>query len=466
MKLRFYGAVRTVTGSMHWLEVNGRRILLDCGLFQGRRKEAFERNRQMPFRPRDIDVLVLSHAHIDHCGNVPSLVRQGFRGPIYATPATCDLAAVLLRDAAHIQEQDVEFVNRIRKREGRKPFEPLYVQGDVERVERQLQAVDYGRAFEVASGVTASFFDAGHILGSASVRLEIRENGHAPSLGFTGDLGRRGLPILRDPSPMPPVDWLISESTYGNRLHPPVEDMEGRLEALVKETFGRGGLVLIPAFSVGRTQNLVYSFHRLIRSGRLPSIPVFVDSPLAVNATEVFSKHPECYDQEMRAILGRGDDPFGRGLVTYIREVEASKALNERKQPCVIVAASGMCEAGRILHHLKHRVEDERNLVLIVGYQAEHTLGKRLVLRLPFVKILGHEYRLKARVEVMNGYSAHADRDGLIEFIGACAGASRGIFLVHGDEGQSLALEQHLEARHIGPVDVPHYGQEFELVIP
>lgn len=461
MKIQFLGAVRTVTGSMHFLEVNGKRILLDAGLFQGRRKEAFERNRALPINPSKIDLLILSHAHIDHSGNLPTLARQGFRGKIFSTHATASLADIMLRDSAHIQMKDVEFVNKKRKREKKRLFEPLYDLSDVEEVLPLFDGQDYGACFDVCPGVRCTFFDAGHLLGSASLFLEIEENGKTFSFGFTGDIGRKGLPILRDPQVLPPVDWLISESTYGNRLHPPPEDLPEQLARLVEKTFDRRGSVVIPAFSVGRTQNLVYTFHELFSSGRLPRIPVFVDSPLSTNATEVFRRHPECFDRETLELLESGEDPFGLGQVKYIRDVEESKELNERREPCVIISASGMCEAGRILHHLKHRVQDRRNLILIVGYQAPHTLGKKLILKVPYIKILGDEFPLRAEVAVLNGYSGHADQNELIEYMEACALEAKALFLVHGDEEQSLALQHHLESRRFKNVHVPHFQEVF-----
>jgi metallo-beta-lactamase family protein len=448
---------------MTLLQLNGKRVLLEAGLYQGRRKEAFERNRQLPFKPSRIDRIIMSHAHIDHSGNLPTLVRQGFRGKVFATPATCDLLEVLLRDSAHIQEKDVEYVNKKRRSQGKRLFEPLYRLEDAERSLELLSPVPYGETFSVCKGMRGTFCDAGHILGSASLLLEIEEAGRAFSLGFTGDLGRKGLPILRDPSPLPSVNWLITESTYGNRLHPPPEDLPEMLAKLVETAVARGGTVIIPAFSVGRTQNLVYTFHTLFASGRLAPIPIFVDSPLSTNATEVFHKHRECFDQETLDLLNHGEDPFGLGQVTYIRDLEESKALNQRRDPCVILSASGMCEAGRILHHLKHRITDERNLILIVGFQADHTLGKRLVLRVPHVKILGEEYPLRAQVAVLNGYSAHADRNELIDYARGCAANARGIFLIHGSEDQCLALQQHLEARGLPAVHVPHYQESFNL---
>ncbi|MCL7452385.1 MAG: MBL fold metallo-hydrolase, partial [Anaerolineae bacterium] len=378
MKVQFWGAVRTVTGSMHLLTLNGSRILLDCGLFQGRRQESFERNRSLPFEPRSIDTLILSHAHIDHSGNIPSLVKAGFRGNVYATPATRDLCSAMLRDSGHIQEEDAAYVNKKRARKGLPPVEPLYTQEDAAESLRQFISVGYERSHAVAPGVTLTFRDAGHILGSSIVVLDLEESGAKTRLAFTGDLGRVGMPLLKDPQVVEGVDYLIIESTYGNRLHDPVEAMERQLRQVILDTYHQGGKVIVPAFAVGRTQELVYALHRLTQARKLPELPIFVDSPLAVNVTEIFRLHRECYDQEVRQFLERNDrqDPFGFHRLTYVRSVEGSKELNFLREPAVIISASGMAEAGRILHHLKNNIEDPHNTVLIVGWQAPHTLGR------------------------------------------------------------------------------------------
>ncbi|MSS71698.1 MAG: MBL fold metallo-hydrolase [Candidatus Latescibacteria bacterium] len=462
MQISFLGAARTVTGSMHLLEVAGRRILLDCGLFQGPRKEAFERNRRFPFDPKSIDAVVLSHAHIDHSGNLPTLVRAGFQGDIHATFATRDLCGAMLLDSAHIQESDVAYVNKRRGRQGKAPFEPLYTTPDAVRALTLFRGVGYDRAFPVTPEVTATFHDAGHILGSAITELTIQEPKKGPvTLVFTGDLGRKGMPILRDPTTLSRADLLISESTYGGRVHPADEDVEGELEEILRRTAGRGGKVIIPAFAVGRTQEVVYHLHRLCKAGRIPDMPVYVDSPLAVNVTEVFRLHPECFDEETRAFILSEEDPFGFQRLHYVRKAEASKALNQIRVPCVIVSASGMCEAGRILHHLANTVEDGRNTVLIVGFQAQGTLGRRLVDRDPVVRILGKEYQRRAEVCVLNGLSGHADRNGLLEWIGNVNGSLRHIFLVHGDPNQSEALAGTLRERKACPVTVPTPGETF-----
>src|SRR5579871_882224 len=391
----FWGAARTVTGSMHQLQTGKQSLLLDCGLFQGRRAESYRRNRQFPIRPRDVDAVILSHAHIDHCGNLPNLVKQKFAGPIYCTPATRALAAVMLGDAAKIHEEDAEYLNRKREK-GEPKIEPLYDGRDVYQALLRFEAVPYDTPFAVGKDVEAKFVDAGHLLGSAMIHLKFDAPGGERSLTFTGDLGRPGLPILRDPAPVPPADFVISESTYGGHTHEPVEETAERLGEVVRTTAARGGKLLIPAFSVGRTQTVIYFLHQLINAGRLPDLPIFVDSPMAVRATEVFRAHPECFNEATLKLLREDPDLFGEQHVTYIDKVHDSIALNDRRDPCVIISASGMCEAGRILHHLLHNIEDSRNTVLIVGYQAADTLGRRLVEHQPEVRILGRTLSVKA----------------------------------------------------------------------
>jgi metallo-beta-lactamase family protein len=466
MKIQFLGAVRTVTGSMHLLTVNGSRILLDCGLFQGQRKESFERNRTLPFDARTIDALILSHAHIDHSGNIPSLVKNGFRGNIFTTPASRDLCAAMLRDAGHIQEQDALYVSKKRARKGQPPVEPLYTVDDAIASLGYFVGVGYDRPLPVAPGVMVTFRDAGHILGSAITVLDIDEEGREMRLAFTGDLGRKEMPILRDPQIVQGVDYLILESTYGDRFHDPIETTDERLQNVILDTYQRGGKVIVPAFSVGRTQELVYALHRLIKARDLPDLPIFVDSPLSVNVTEIFRLHPECYDRELNQFIAASDrgDPFGFHRLTYIRSVEASKELNFLREPAVIISASGMCEAGRILHHLKNNVEDPRNTVLIVGWQAPHTLGRRLVEHQPVVKIFGEEYSLKARVQTINGFSAHADRRGLLDYVRQVGVEQlRTAFVVHGEEAASLAVADGLSDLGVSQAVVPHPGDEIEL---
>jgi metallo-beta-lactamase family protein len=454
----FWGAARTVTGSMHLVEAGGQAVLLDCGLFQGNRAESLARNQQFPFRPKDIDAVILSHAHIDHCGNLPNLVRQGFAGPIYCTPATRALAGVMLGDAAKIHEEDAAYLNRHRDRD-EPPVEPLYTGREVFRTLLRLQAVPYDTFFDIGPGLHARFTDAGHLLGSAMIHLRIATPGGDPSLTFTGDLGRPGLPILRAPAPVPAADLVITESTYGGHLHEPVEETAERLGEVVRRTAARGGTVIIPAFSVGRTQTVIYFLHQLRQSGRLPDVPVFVDSPMAVRATEVFQSHPECFNETTLRLLQDQPDLFGGGPVRYVERVDESIALNNRPGPAVIISASGMCEAGRILHHLKHHIEDPRTTVLIIGYQAEGTLGRRIVERRPEVRILGRSVALKADVVVLNGLSSHADHAELLAALGPLVGRVGRVRLVHGEPERAAALAEGLRAVGFSDVAAPERGE-------
>jgi metallo-beta-lactamase family protein len=466
MKIQFLGAIRTVTGSMHLLTVNDSRILLDCGLYQGRRQESFERNRNLPFDATTIDTLILSHAHIDHSGNIPTLVKNGFRGNIFTTPASRDLCSAMLRDSGHIQESDAAYVNKKHARQGLPPVEPLYTVEDATDSLRYFVSLGYDRPLTVAPGVTLTFRDAGHILGSAITVLDMEENGQQKRLVFTGDLGRKDMPILKDPYTVDGADFLIIESTYGDRLHDPVETTDKALRDVIVGTYQRGGKVIVPAFAVGRTQELVYALHRLTEARKLPHMPIFVDSPLAVNVTEIFRLHPECYDEEVNEFLASVDrpDPFGFHRLTYIRAVEKSKDLNFLREPAIIISASGMCEAGRILHHLKNNIEDPHNTVLIVGWQAPHTLGRRLVERRSVVKIFGEEYALNAQVETINGFSAHADRAELLAYAQQLgANEIKKAFVVHGEESSSLALADGLDGIGLQEVVVPKRRETFEL---
>lgn len=466
MQLHFWGAARTVTGSMHLIEVNGAKILLDCGLFQGRRAESYDRNLHFPFPVAEIQTLVLSHAHIDHSGNIPNLVKQGFDGAIYATPATRDLCAAMLMDSAHIQEQDVAYVNKKAAQRGEAPAEPLYTQADAAASLRLFYSVPYDRSVEIAPGVRLSFLDAGHMLGSAIVVLDISEGTARRRLVFSGDLGRRGMAILRDPTFVDSADFLIMESTYGNRDHVANEEARQQLRQIVNATYRRGGKLLVPAFAVGRTQELVYTLHQLSNSRKIASLPIYVDSPLAINVTQAYQLHPECYDDETRRFMVSDEDhnPFGFDQLSYVREVQASKSLNFLREPAVIIAASGMCEGGRILHHLKNNIEDPQTTVLFVGFQAENTLGRRIKDGHKEVKIFGEPFHVRAQVESIEGFSAHADRSGLLEWAGRLDRRRlQHIFLVHGELEAAAALAQHLEAAGHRQVTVPERGQSFEL---
>jgi metallo-beta-lactamase family protein len=455
---------------MFLLTVGGQQVLIDCGLLQGRRKETFEINRHLPFDAGRVQAVILSHAHIDHSGNLPSLVRAGFRGKIYATSATRDLAGLMLLDSAHIQEQDVAYVNKRRVRQGKRPFEPLYTQADAMATLDHFHTVEYGRPFEAIPGLQAHFIDAGHILGSATIVLDVSENGRTCRTVFSGDIGRKGLPILRDPQTADRVDFLVMESTYGDRMHETPDQARESLFQAARSTYERGGKLLIPCFAVGRTQEIVYGLHQLWEESKLPQMDIFVDSPLAVNVTEVFRMHPECFDSEILDLMLRehNRDPFGFGRLRYIRSVESSKELNRLKQSAIIISASGMCEFGRILHHLKNNIEDPRTMLLFVGFQAENTLGRKLEDGQSPVPIFGEQFRVNAEVRRADGYSAHADQAELISWANRTRekSALKHIYLVHGEEASSLALAKLLgEQAEAPPVEVPSRGDRVELTL-
>jgi metallo-beta-lactamase family protein len=460
IRLTFWGAAGQVTGSMHLLEAAGARFLLDAGLFQGRRSQTHELNARLPFDPRRLDGIVLTHAHIDHSGRLPLMVRHGFHGPIYATPATRDLCAVMLPDAAHIQEKDHEY---LRRRNAAGPAsEPLYNLADAVAVQDLMLGVPYQRITHLRKHLALEFLEAGHILGSATADLRISEGGHH-RLVFSGDIGRSGLPIIRDPQPPSgPIDTLIVESTYADRDHESVAGAEEHLADAVRRTAARGGKVLIPAFALGRIQELIYSLHQLHRSGQIPALPIYVDSPLAVDTTTVFRMHPEVFDQRESLVVDRVS-LFDFPLVRYVRDVAESKALNAQTGPAVIIAASGMVESGRILHHLAHGIGDHRNLVLFVGFQAEHTLGRRIQEGEELVRILGQEYPRRAAVETIGGYSAHADRNELRAWIRRLGGPIRRAFVVHGEAPALGAMATILREEGVRDVVLPKHGEAFDL---
>ncbi len=465
MKISFSGGAQTVTGSMYLLYTNRHYLLLECGLYQGKRDETYQRNRKFTFDLHRLDAVVLSHAHIDHSGNLPNLVKSGFHGPIYATPATRDLCASLLPDSGRIHEQDVLYVNKKRARQGLPPMEPLYTEEDAMQTLHYFRSVPYGQPFEVFRGVQVTFFDAGHILGSAMVLVEARERGRTLRLLFSGDLGRRGLPIVRDPAPMPEADVLIIESTYGNRIHPPIQETAEQLAEIINRVIGRGGRIVIPAFAVGRTQDLIYDLHQLALTHRIPEVPIYIDSPLARDATQVYQLHPDCYDRETWDLIKALDDhnPFGEGLFHYVRDVEASKALNEDPRPMIIISASGMAEAGRVQHHLKHTIPDPKNAVIITGWQAPNTLGRRLAERQPYVRIFGEEFPLNAEVYELYGYSAHADRQELLAWTEPQAGRVDQVFVVHGEPESAQSLAEALQDQGYRHVSVPERDTKLSL---
>jgi len=449
---------------MHHVEAAGKRFLLDCGLYQGRRRDAFERNSHFPFQVSSIDGVILSHAHIDHSGNLPTLVRNGYSGPIYTTPATVDLCLPMLADSAFLQQKDVEFCNRRRDHRRSKGLDdhecdPLYLPEDAEHVNPLFSPVELGTSKEVAPGFRYRTYEAGHMLGATSMVIEA----DGVRLAFSGDVGRKHLPILRDPVSPDPVDYLIMESTYGDRFHKPVADVAATLADVVNRTAGRGGRIIVPSFAVGRTQQLVMILHQLMDAHRIPSIPIFVDSPLAVNATEVFRKHPECYDEETRKFLTDGDDPFGFSRLRYIRDVSESKALNSLHGPFLVLSASGMCEGGRILHHLRNNIEDPRNTVLITGFQAENTLGRKILNGDREVPIFGEPTQLRAEVVSLDALSGHADQGELIEWMRPLAPHLKKVFLVHGELAQGAALAEVIRREFKLDVQQPSRGHSFLL---
>ena len=449
MRIVFNGAARNVTGSQYLFEVNGSRLLLECGMFQGHRADTYNRNRVFRFDPKSIDAVLLSHAHIDHSGNLPQLIKQGFCGPIFTTSATADLADIMLRDSGHIQEADAQFINKWHLEQGKPLIQPLYTLADAEQVAHFFNPWDYSQPFEPIPGVKAEFIEAGHILGSAAIRLEVQEKGRRFCIWFSGDIGRFGLPILRDPILPFNTDYLMMECTYGDRPHDDPLKAHQEFHQVVLRTVARGGKVIIPAFAVGRTQELVYSLNQLVTSGKSHRIPVYVDSPLALQATQVFNRHPECFDSQTLDFIRSGRHPAlaFEGL-KYIQSVDESKSLNNMKGPMIIISASGMAEAGRILHHLKNNIEDPRNTILIVGWQAPYTLGRRLADRDPVVKIFDEEYHRRADVVTIGGLSSHAGQDLLTQYALAVKGQVKQVILVHGEPDASFALQQRL--RHNG----------------
>ncbi|MFA6234641.1 MAG: MBL fold metallo-hydrolase [Bacteroidota bacterium] len=465
IQLSFHGAARNVTGSNHLLEVNGKRILLDCGLFQGRRAEAWDLNSSFAYDPASIDVLVLSHAHIDHSGKIPMLYKHGFRGPIICTAATRDLANIMLLDSAFLQEKDAEFVNKLHKKKGLPPVEPLYDADDVIEVLGQFQTFGYRRKARVTEDVDVTFYDAGHILGSAISLYNIRDGERDLLMCYTGDLGRPNRPILKDPEHVGDVDILITESTYGGRIHAPDEVILDTLERVIKSTIARSGKIIVPAFSVGRTQELVYNLHELLLQERLPQIPIYVDSPLSVNATQIFRMHPECMDTEARQAVLMQQNPFSFENLHYVMHVGESKELNARKDPMMIISSSGMCEGGRILHHLRNNISDARNTIMITGYNAEYTLGRRIVERERSVKIFGEEHALNAEVVVLNSLSAHADRNEILDYHRKFNPARlKNTFIVHGDLDQEQKLQTSMQDElGLGNIEIPSPGDSFKL---
>lgn len=471
MKIKFCGAARGVTGSQHLIGINGKNLLLDCGLFQGKREESFKMNRKFIYQPSDINAVVLSHSHIDHAGNLPTLMVKGFSGSIYCTSASRDLCSIMLMDSAYIQEKDVEFVNKKRAKKGEPLFNPLYTVSQAIEVIKQFKSFPYRKTIfpdGFGNNVKITFFDAGHILGSAQVVIEIISNGKSTKIGFTGDLGRNNLPILKDPEFIGDVDYLISESTYGGKFHSDANMIGTELTRVIMEALKTNAKIIVPSFSVGRAQELVYELSKLTNKGIIPEFPIFVDSPLTVNATEIFKMHPECFDIETSKLLADGVNVFGLDNVLYIKDVEDSKKLNSVPGPCMIISASGMCEAGRILHHLANNIGNPNNMVLIIGYMAANTLGRRIIESKDqpgtTVKIFGDEYKVKAKIEVLDSFSAHADHNEILNNIKLFNKKKlKKIFLVHGEYEKQQILLEDLNRNGYNNVIIPCRGDELNL---
>lgn len=465
MRINFDGAAQTVTGSQHLLNINGSNLLLECGFYQGRRQESYERNCNFPYDPRKIDAVILSHAHIDHSGNLPNLIKQGYRGAIYTTPATAHLANIMLMDSGHIQEDDAEFVNKRKKKKGEPLIQPIYTREEAAHVAQYFNPVKYNQAFEPVPGVNARLLDAGHILGAGAVMLDIEERRQKVRLWFSGDIGRRGLPLLRDPILPDRADYLIMECTYGDKSHEPPDKAYEELRQVVGRTLKRKGKVIIPAFAVGRTQEIVYALHQMFESHLLPSVPVYVDSPLAVNASDIFKLHPECFDEETKAFIqaDRHHAALGFDRLIYTRSVEESKALNHRKDPMVIISASGMAETGRILHHLRNNIANPKNTILIVSWQAPYTLGRRLADREKQVRIFGEKFEVKAEVATIGGLSSHAGQNFLVEYASGVKETVKQIFLVHGESTPAEALSEKLVELGMDKPAYPERGSYVDL---
>lgn len=461
IKIRFLGGTKSVTGSSHLVTAGSTEILLDAGLFQGHRNAFYEINTTFHYNPRTINAMLLSHAHIDHCGNIPSLIKKGLRCKIYTTSATKDLANLMLVDSGKIQEEDVHYVNKINRRLGMPLRKPLYTKKDASRATKIFRSISYNQKFCVAKDVFATIVDAGHILGSGIIILDIKDAERSLRLGYAVDLGRKNLPLLNNPVIPNGLDYLIMESTYGARLHRPIEEAQSKLREAISRALRRGGKVLIPSFTLERAQEVIYFLNELLKEKLIPSVPIYVDSPLATDITDLFNHHLDFLNARTRQGISKGDNPFELLNLRFIREQKDSKALNIDKRPMIIIAGSGMCESGRILHHLQNNIEDSRNMILVVGYMACDTLGRRIVEKLPFVKIFGVEYELNAEAVVINAFSGHADQTELLDFVSGCLPLKR-IFLVHGESSQSQALSDVLVQKGLD-VCIPDKDEEVLL---
>lgn len=454
-----YGAAGEVTGSNHILDVDGHQIMIDFGLFQGHRIEADAKNRQKPYTMEHVEGMVLTHAHADHCGRIPLLTKYGYNGNIYCTHATRDVAGIVMADSAHIQEKDYEWL-RSKGDADAKP--PLYTAADVTRVLNNFVSIAYGRDFFPAEGIKCRLYDAGHIVGSSMAVFDL---GHDRKIAFTGDLGRDGLPIVRDPDDLPPIDYLVCESTYGNRLHEALEDVGPEFEKIIKRTVDRGGKIIIPAFAIERTQDILYMLSSLKLSGKIPNIPIYVDSPMGFNVTSIYRVHQECFDSEiLEKYIDQHKTPFSFEGLRFITDVSESMALNDRKEPCIIISSSGMCEAGRILHHLKNNIENPKNTVMIVGFMAEHTLGRRIVEKDKEIRIFGKMYKLNAEVTQINGFSAHADYNEIQHWLKRQdLNRLKKVFLVHGERNAQENLKKLILEMGVKAVDIVEPKTPYKL---
>jgi metallo-beta-lactamase family protein len=461
LTLKFLGAVRTVTGSSHLVLSGQTQVLIDAGLFHGHRDEAYKINTAFNYNPRKIDALVLSHAHIDHSGNIPGLIKNGLRCKIYATSATKDLSELMLEDSGKIHEEDIKYLNKVNKRLGLPLRKPLYSRKDAANAINRFRSISYNQRFRIAKDVFVTLYDAGHILGSSIVVLDIKDNLKNIRLGYAADLGRRNLPLLNDPTVPKGLDYLILESTYGARLHAPIEEAKNKLKEAINRAIARNGKIIIPSFALERTQEVLYFLNELFREKSIPSIPIYLDSPLATDITDVFKQHHDFFDQKTRQAIKEGNNPLEFLNLKCIRDQRESKRLNDDKRPMIIMAGSGMCESGRVLHHLKNNIEDSRNMVLVVGYMAKDTLGRRIVEKERIVRIFGVEYELNAEVVIINAFSGHADRNELCDFVSGCVPLKR-IFLVHGDEEQACALHNALIQRGLNAY-IPSKNEEVLL---
>ncbi|GAB6167249.1 MBL fold metallo-hydrolase [Thermostilla marina] len=465
MKIQFLGAARQVTGSQYYLQAGRSRILVDCGMFQERQFQG--RNWEpSPIPPREIDGVVLTHAHLDHCGLIPKLVKEGFHGKIYCTAATADLTEIILRDSAHIQMEDAAYKKKRHRKEGRKgkyPEVPLYTTDDVELALPALRGIEYEQPVEISDSITVRFFDAGHILGSALLCIAVKENGAARRIVFSGDLGQHDRPIIRDPTELHKADYIVTESTYGDRDHNPTAPIQDQLATVVNETLARGGNVVIPVFAVERAQELLYYFSRLYHENRMPAVPVYLDSPMAVRVTDVFRRHKECYDEEMRRLIDSDESPLNFPTLKLVSSVEESKRINEQRVPSIIMATSGMCTAGRIKHHLKHNIVRPESTLLFVGYQGRGTLGRQILDKNREIRIHGKMWPLRARVEQISGISGHADRTSLLAWLRKFGNTPRQVFVTHGEESSALAFAEQVRDEFGWQVSVPEYLDEVVL---